>query len=223
MKKIILLSIAIIVVGCGSVFGYFYWQNLKEDEFLSSDPRTKVAYEVVQKRQKEVKENKDDYDAYMSLAFHWKGIGEVTRDEKYSWKAVKVYSEVIKRWGSIAYLPFVNQANVYILLEEYDLAEENFKIAIEIEPGEQNLYIYLAELYKNYMNKDEAEVEAVYIKGIETVLAGSNLVNSYAVYLRDVGDYEKSLQYFKMLQQAYPDNISYEGEIKEIEEKLQQS
>ena len=220
MKKILILAIILILLGAGGATGYLYWQQIKEDKFLSANEQTKDAYEIVKKRQEQIKKEKDNYDAYMSLAFHWKGIGEATKDSKYSWKAIKVYDKVIKRWGPKAYLPFVNQANVYISLEEYENAEENLKIALELDPGEQNLYIALADLYRNYMNKDDKEIRAVYKKAIGTLVGGGNLVLSYAGYLKEQEDYKEALKYYKMLQQAYPNNNSYDDVIKELEGKV---
>tara|TARA_B100000315_G_C14520653_1_gene561387 strand:- start:535 stop:1215 length:681 start_codon:yes stop_codon:yes gene_type:complete len=220
MKKVIILTIIILLLGVGGIFGYFYLQYQKEDKFLSSNAETKSAYEIVKKRQTQLKKDKDNYDAYMSLAFHWKGIGEVTKNDKYSWRAVKVYDNVIKRWGPKAYLPFVNQANVYIFLKEYKLAEENLKIALEIDIGEQSLYISLADLYRNHMNKSDKEIKAVYKKGINSLVGGGNLVLSYAGYLEEQKDYKEALKFYKMLQQAYPNSTSYNELIKELEDKV---
>lgn len=220
MKKLIILFLAVLMLGAGGVGGYFYIQKAKEDKFLSTNKQTKDAYEIVKKRQKDIKEDKDNYDAYMSLAFHWKGIGEVTKNEKYLMNAIEVYNKVIKKWGPKAYLPFVNQANVYILLNDYEYAEENLKVALELDPGEQSLYVALADLYINYMNKSNEEIIAVYESGIKRVIGGGNLVLSYAGFLREIGDIEKSLKYYKILQKAYPDNNGYDKVIEELEEQI---
>lgn len=220
MKKYLILAIILVLLGGGGIFGRQYLKYQKEDKFLSSNIQIKEAYGIVKKRQAELKKDKDNYDAYMSLAFHWKGIGEVLRDETYLWESIKIYDKVIKRWGMKAYLPFLNQANVYILLKEYEKAETDLRIANEIDPGEQGLYIALAELYKNYMNKSDKEIRAVYLNGVERVVGGANLVLNYAIYLNGIGDYKEALKYYKMLAQAYPDNAGYADIIKELEKKI---
>lgn len=220
MKLKIIIIAAIIVVIAGGIGGYFYWQKAKEAEFLSTNPQTKAAYEIIVRREAQIKKDKSNYDAYMSLGFNWKGIGEVTKDDKYLKKAIAAYNQVIKRWGNAAYLPFVNRANVYIDLKDYARAEEDFKVALEIGPGEQNIYISLADLYKNYMNKDSQTIKAVYEKGIKTVVGGGNLVVSYASYLEEIGDYKEALKYYTMLEQAYPANPGYDEVIKELEAKV---
>jgi len=131
-----------------------------------------------------------------------------------------VYDEVIRKWGSKAYLPFLNQANVYILLKEYARAESNLKIALEIDPGEQSLYVALADLYGTFMKKDSKAVRAVYEQGIKTVVGGGNLVVNYASYLNELGEYKEALKYYKMLEQAYPTNPAYLPIIKELESKI---
>lgn len=219
MKKYLILIIIIVLFGAGGTVGYLYRQTIKEDKFLSANPQTKAAYELVKKRKADIKKNKNDYDAYMSLAFNWKGIGQVTRSDKYLRKAASIYDTVIKRWGNKAYLPFFNQANVYIELKEYSRAEWNLKISLDIDPGEQNLYVALADLYKNYMGKDAAAIKSVYEQGIKRVVGGGNLVVSYASYLNSVGDYAESLKYYRMLAQAYPNNNGYQELVKELEEK----
>ncbi|MBU4421846.1 hypothetical protein L6259_04175 [Candidatus Parcubacteria bacterium] len=222
MKKILTLLIPIIVVALlagGGYYGYSYFEKQKEAKFLSENPQTKDAYALIVQREKEVKKDPDFYDGWMSLAFNWKGIGEVLKEDKYLWRSAKLYDEVMKRWGTKAYLPFLNQANVYIELGEYEKAENDLKIAIERDLGEQNLYIALADLYHLYMNKSKEEVVAVYEQGLKTVVSGGNLVNSYASYLNSVGDYTGALKYYKMLSQAYPGNTLYQDLIKELEGK----
>lgn len=220
MKLKIAIVIVIVIVAASAGFGgYSYWQKTKEDRFLSNNPQTKAAYELVKKREAEIKKNKNNYDAYMSLAFNWKGIGEVTRNEKYLRKAASIYDAVIKRWGAKAYIPFLNQANVYIELKEYVRAERNLKISLDIDPGEQNLYVALADLYRNYMSYDSQTIKSVYDEGIRRVIGGGNLVVSYASYLNDIGDYAESLKYYKMLAQAYPNN-GYQVLVKELEGKV---
>ena len=213
--------IIVILLTVGGFYGYSYFEKQKEAKFLSENPQTKDAYALIVQREKEVKKDPTFYDGWMSLAFNWKGIGEVLKDEKYLWRSAKLYDEVIKRWGTKAYLPFLNQANVYIELEEYDKAENDLKIALEQDIGEQNLYIALADLYRLYMNKSKEDVMAVYEKGLVTVVSGGNLVNSYASYLNSVGEYEKALKYYKMLSQAYPNNTGYQNLIKELEIKVE--
>jgi Tfp pilus assembly protein PilF len=95
------------------------------------------------------------------------------------------------------------------------------RIAVEIDPGEQGLYIALADLYK-MMKKDPQEIRAVYERGIKTVVGGGNLVISYASYLYDIGDYKESLKYYRALAQAFPANTGYAGMVKELENKLKQ-
>jgi len=221
MKKIILILIAVAVSAGGGLAGYSYQQKQKDDKFLSTNPQTKEAYELVKKREGQLKKDKNDYDAYMSLGFNWKGIGEVAKNDKYLWKSVKAYNAVIRKWGNKAYLPFLNQANVYISLKEYERAEDDLKIALEIDVGEQNLYIALADLYKNYMNKDNKEIKAVYEKGLKTVIGRGNLVVSYAAYLRDLGEYKEAIKYYKMLEQAYPNIPTYSSMVKDLESKIQ--
>lgn len=216
-------AVIIIAIVAAAVIGgaaYSSWQKQEEAKALSSNPQTKDAYAKVLQRQKDIRKDKNNYDAYMSLAFSWKGIGEVTKNDAYLRRAADVYGRVIKKWGIKAYLPFLNRANVYIGLKEYGRAEDDLKVALEIDPGEQNLYVSLANLYKGYMNKDGETIKSVYEQGLKTVVGGGNLVVSYASYLKGTGEYKEALKYYKMLQQAYPSNTSYEQEIKELEAKV---
>jgi len=214
---IIIFALLLIIAGITSVIGYKYLSDSKESKLLLRNPNTKDAYELIQKRKKDIKEDADNYSAYMSIGFNWKSIGEATKENKYLWRAVDVYSEVIKKWGPTAYLPFLNRANTYILLGEYNRAEEDIKISIELDPGEQNLPIALADLYKNYLNKSDEEIRVVYETAMDRAVGGGNIVNSYAGYLKEVGDYEKSLQYYRSLEKAFPSNTAYKSVILELE------
>lgn len=221
MKKIIILTIIIILLlGSASVVIYSSWQKDKESKFLSSNPQTMDAYALIQKRETQLKKNKYNYDALMSMAFQWKGIGEATKNNEYLLRAVKFYDKIIKHWGNKAYLPFLNRANIYIELKDYVRAEQDLKIASEIDRGEQGLYIALANLYKDYMKKSNEEIKTVYTTGMQAVVGGANLVNNYASFLNDTGDYKESLKYYKMLKQAFPNYVIYDEVIKELETKL---
>ncbi|MFA5133802.1 MAG: hypothetical protein WC459_03300 [Patescibacteria group bacterium] len=219
MKKYLILAV-ILALAALSIGGFKYGQYIKEDRYLSSDPQTKEAYALIKQRQMDLKKDKNNYDAYMSLAFNWKGIGEVTESEKYLERSAEIYDKVIKKWGMKAYLPFVNQANVYIQLKEYKKAESDLKVANEIDPGEQSIYINLADLYYNYMKKSDKEVRAIYEMGIKNVVGGANLVLNYASYLNTVGDYPEALKYYKMLAQAFPASPGYAALVKELEGKI---
>jgi tetratricopeptide (TPR) repeat protein len=221
MKKYLILGLAVILVLLGGgVFAYSSWQNQKEVKLLSGNPQTKEAYAKVLQRQNDIKKDKNNYDAYMSLAFSWKGIGEVMKSDVYLQRAVDAYDKVIKRWGMKAYLPFLNRANVLIALKEYEKAEADLKIASEIDPGEQNLYVALADLYSDYMKKSDKEIRAVYENGLTRVVGGGGLVLNYASYLNSAGDYKEALKYYKMLAQAYPNNTGYAELVKEMEGKI---
>jgi len=219
MKKYLILAIVIVVLA-GGIGGWQYWEYRQEDKLLSSNPQTKDAYQVIKQRQEQIKKDENNYDAYMSLGFYWKGIGEVTKNNDYLERSVDAYDKVIKRWGTKAYLPFLNRANVFILLGQYGKAETDLKIASEIDPGEQSLYIALADLYKDYMKKNDAEIRAVYETGMQRVVGGGNLVLNYASYLNGIGDYKEALKYYKMLSQAYPSNTGYLDLVKELEGKI---
>ncbi len=220
MKKVLILLIIATIVVAGCFVGYFSWQKAKEAKFLSTNPQTAEAYALIQKREIQLKKDKNNYDALMSVAFSWKGIGEVTKNNEYLKRAAATYGEVIKRWGNKAYLPFLNRANVYIELKEYARAEQDFKIALEIDRGEQNLYIALVDLYRGYMKKDDKVIKAVYKQGLTTVVGGGNLVLSYAGYLKEIEEYAEAIKYYKMLKQAYPANTGYGEIIKELEAKV---
>ncbi len=220
MKKAIIILIILILLAGGGIVGYFSWQKAKEAKFLSANPQTAEAYALIQKRETQLKKDKNNYDYMMSIAFNWKGIGEVTKNNEYLKRSIAMYDQVIKRWGNKAYLPFLNRANVYIELKDYIRAEQDLKIALEIDRGEQNLYIALANLYKDYMKKSNDEVKAVYTNAMQIIVGGGNLVNNYASFLNEIGDYKEALKYYKMLKQAYPNNLGFDEAIKELEEKL---
>jgi tetratricopeptide (TPR) repeat protein len=222
MRKKLKIAVfaAFLLLILGSTFaGYRYWQWLGEDRILSSNPNTKDAYAIIKKREIQLKTDSKNYDALMSLSFNWKGIGEITKNDKYLWRAIDAYDLVVKYYGNKAYLPFLNRANVYIDLKDYKKAAEDVLLASDIDPGEQSLYIVLVDIYKA-MGRSDKEIRAVYERGIKTVVDGINLINSYAAYLYGAGDYKLALEYYKKLEQALPSNPAYPPIVKELEDKL---
>jgi|GEM_PF-4971676 tetratricopeptide (TPR) repeat protein len=147
----------------------------------------------------------------------YKSIADVTKDKRLYERALKIADLATARFGTKSYLPALNASTIYMSLGDYEHAEKNIKQAIEMAPGDAQLYLRLIELYKDFMKKDETTIIATYETGIQRLVNVLPLYNSYAAYLREINRLDEALDKYQILHKAMPDNPIYAQLIKELE------
>lgn len=222
-KKILFLGVTVLVLigaALSVIFIYLPWRADKtEAAKLLSDERTKRDYEKILERLGNIKKDPGDIAQYTGLAFSWKSIGDTLNDKKYYWKALDWALEGLDRSPRHAILN-MNTGNLYRELGEYEKAEKYYRKAIESAPGDPQTYLLLVDLYKYNLKKSEAEIVKVYQDGLSRLLNTLPLLNSFAAYLRDTGQKQRALDFYKELAKAVPDNQTYKQTIAELEKEI---
>jgi tetratricopeptide (TPR) repeat protein len=153
---------------------------------------------------------------YVQAAFYWKTIADVTKEEMFYQRALDTYLLAIKK-AEKSSVVYTSAGNIYRILKNPSKAEEMYRMALEMTPGEAELYIRLAELYRYDMNKSVDDVLKIYEEGMKKIVAPAPLLISKAAYLRDVGKKDEAMEIFEYLY-AETGNEIYHDEIEDIKQ-----
>jgi len=160
-----------------------------------------------------------DYQAYLGEGLHWKSLGDQTGNSEYYLKAEKIYRKMTEKFPDY-WVPWWNLANLQRQLKEFEEAEKSFKKAIEIAPGEGNLYLGLIELYQYDLKKSEEEILAIYQEALKRVVENIDVIISYASYLYQIDKKEEALKYYQTAFEKYPEATQIKEEIEKIKKEL---
>lgn len=226
-KKMALALIFILIavgLGFGGYFGYTKWYKPKkitwdEEKMFSYliTEQMKDDYGTAKKAEADILQNPTDFNAYLRAGFSWKVLGESTKQDIFFDRSLDAYLGAIKQFGVQYAMPYVNAGNIYKLRGDFKTTEEMFKKALEITPGEPDLYVRLAELYRFDMKKSPEEILAIYDEGVKRCVSTMPLAISKAAYLRSVGKKEEAMELYQKIYEATKDEI-YLWEIEDIQQ-----
>ena len=224
MSKKIVIVISIAILACLGTLATFFiiLPKIEEQKLvkqLASNDSTKRDFERILEREKKLKDNPQDVEQYTGLAFNWKSIADTLNDKKFYEKALEAAIEGLDRFPRHAVLN-MNAGNLYKELGKYEDAEKRFRKAIESAPGDPQTYLLLIDLYKYNLKKSETEIVKVYQEGLSRLVNTLPLLNSFAAYLRDTGQKQRALEFYRELSKALPDNKAYKIAIEELEKDM---
>jgi len=191
-KVIIFILIAIAIVAVGWYF-YAAQDSQSQLEKLKQEytELTSLVDDVI-KWESKLKEDETRVETYSTLGLAWKSLADKAYDLKldnykdYYRKALEVYERGIEITNRRNTLFMINAANMAKYLEDYELAEDYYKEAITVAPGDVRYYVLLAELYEYKMHKSKDEIIAVYDQGMEKVINPQVLQKYKDNYLKRV-------------------------------------
>lgn len=216
----ILAGLVSLSVAAGVLFWYLpHRENQALSAKLLGDERTRRDYEKILERAKKLEKNPNDIEQYTGLAFNWKSIGDNLGDKQFYYKALEAALEGLDRIPRHALLN-MNTGNLYKEVGDYGKAEKYYRKAIESAPGDPQTYLLLIDLYKYNLKKSEDEIVKVYQEGLARLVSTLPLINSFAGYLRDTGQKQRALDFYRELGKAMPDNQPYKIAIQELEGEI---
>lgn len=223
--KTIIVIILLTVVGGGGFLSYKWYkarelkkENEKMLSYLDSEFLKDDYYSALEAEEK-IKAGSDILLPYVQAAFYWKSLGDSSGNEIFYDRAISIYKDAIDKFGMQYYMPYANLAGIYQTMGKFKKAEEMLKTAIEVAPGEESLYIRLADLYRYDLGKPKEDVLAVYDEGLSRVLSTLSLVLNKATYLRDIEEKEEALSLFELIYESHPESI-YKFEIDSLRKEL---
>ncbi len=157
------------------------------------------------------------YEEYLDEAMKYRTEG-FAGDVDAFYKAIDSYKKALEvsKEKSLVYL---NLGNTYRLVKDYNSAEKAYNKALEILPSEDSAYLAKIEMYRYELKKSNSEIEEIYNKALKEVTDNANVMVSYAAFLRDIGNGQEALKYYKILEEKYPDSQAYKDEIEELKAK----
>ena len=177
-------------------------------------------FNKAQDQEAKIKATPDNAALYLSLGLTWKSLGDLSGTEAFYKNSLASYEEGIKRFGSKNILFYLNAGTVAELLSDYGTSERYYKKAIEISPGDDNGYAYLATLYDYKLHKSKEEVVAVYNQGIQKLVNPISMIAARGSFLRRIGDYRGALPDYEILVKNFPDRQGYKDIVLELKAKI---
>ena len=196
-KKIIFIILTLLIIaGLGWYFYIARDDQAHLEQVKQNHPELSKYVDNVIKWENKLKEDEEKIEMYNTLGLAWKSLAEWGRNSKlenykdYYAEALKVYEAGIEKTLRRNTLLMTNAGNMAKYIEDYELAEDYYKEAISVSPGDVTYYVLLAELYEYNMNKAKEEVIAVYDEGMKVVINPDFLQKRKEVYLNRTGDGE---------------------------------
>ena len=202
--------------------GYLAEAHLRDlaEKYALTNPVVKELY--LKARDKEAAYKKDGkltVEEYLSIGFGWKSVADQTKDLAFYNKALAAYEGGIKTYKKTNSLFYMNAANLYRELKNFEMAEKRYLQALELTPGDHALHLTLIDMYRHEMNKSVVEVKARYELASKQVLNQFPIANSFAGYLRSIGEYARALEFYKVLYESAP-RPEFKQAIIELEAEL---
>lgn len=227
LRKNIIGSAVIIVI----IAGFLGWKYGRPayDAFterrmraaLFRDSRTKPFFNDLLKAEKFLLEHPESVEGYLASGQAWKTFGEATGDRRYFERSRNVYARGVRAFGEQNTVILLNAGNMEEYLENFLRAEELFKQAVRINPGQTEPYLELVDLYRYHMpERGDAAIRAAYRQALDSVLTNASIVHSLAFYLKDQKRYTDALPYFQLLAANFPDEEVYPSQIAELQEYI---
>lgn len=205
-----LLAITLITAGVGVYFVYFNkpsWDEAKAQSFLT-DNQLQDDYNNAIAAEERIKQNPNAVYNYVQASFYWKTIADATREKMFYQRALDICLSAIKNANKSSVV-YINAGNIYRVFEKFDKAEEMYRKALEMTPGETEIYIRLAELYRYDMKKSAEDILKIYDDGMERIVTPAEILTSKASYLRDIGRKDESIKIFQYLYKETQDETYY--------------
>lgn len=200
-RKNIIIALVIIL----AIVGLYYFLKWQEpDEFAPiTNQKATTTPEAIETL----------YNGYLQQALKYKGEGDGGDKEAYE-KAISEFKKAVAISEGKVWIPFLNLGNTYRTMGDNKLAEEAYNKALEISNGDVSIYLAQIDFYRYGLKKANAEIKNLYKEALVKTYENSNLVMSYAAFLRDIGEYSESLKYYEALLKSYPDNENIKEQIR---------
>lgn len=189
-KKIFIFVFFLIILVAAAGLLYFRGNKQADLEKLKQDYPALISFvDDVEKWRGKMEEDEKNIENYTNLGLMWKWLADKACEIKapncadYYQEALEVYEKAIVLSERKNTLFMANAGNMARYLKDYARAEDYYKEAISVAPGDYPLYFTLAELYEYDMKKGKNEIVALYDAGIKRVLNPAVLESYKQEYL----------------------------------------
>ena len=138
-----------------------------------------------------IRTNAQDFNAHTKLALAKTQLGD--RDG-----AAEVYRMMNQRFPG-NYLSFQNLGQLYEDAGKYEMAAEQYLIAIQNAPRIPHEYRYLVNLYTYKLPARASDIPRILQQGLGVMPGSVDLMAMLAVYYRDHGNPEEAIKWYELL------------------------
>ena len=225
LKRPVLVSVILLALAASGLSAFFARDYFKLKLF---EPKIKAnqvwsqLYNDAKEGDKMLDGKEDNFEYYLAAGLNWKSLGDQTGEAIFYKKSLKIYEQAIYKFGSKAYIAYLNAANVARALKKFELANKYYDMAIEINFGEAGTYMTKAEFMRYDLKSPHEEIAAFYNLGLKRLIGQEyiRLLTEYASYLQTAKYYEEAINAYKILLLIFPNHEPYLDLIKTLEEQL---
>lgn len=193
----------------------------KLEQYAQKDEQTKSLYSDAIKLENDLWADPANVEKHLSTMMKWKSLGDVTGTKEFYERSNFVLMHLLDQPNGNTSLVYQNIATNYKYVGDYKMSEQYYRKAIELAPGDPDIYLLLVELYKFRMNKPKADIMAVYEEALAKIAQNNvDVVIDYAAYLYGQKEYQKSYEYYKLLVEKFPTNKGYKDRKDELDSIL---
>ncbi|GEM_PF-2743536 len=146
--------------------------SLQNNPFLSESVNDILVW------QEKIDLNPENIEYYLGLGLAWKSLADrvtSTAQTDYYNKAISVYRIGAEKTNYQNTSFLINIGHVAMENKQFELSEEYFLKALAVTPGDQEIYIRLAELYEYHLKKNPNEILLLIDTGIKTAVVSNRL------------------------------------------------
>lgn len=217
-----LAVIAVLGVGVLAVGAYYARAALIERSLvrLLTTPELLQQYAKARAFERSPGDPMKRFDEYTGAGFNWKSLGDATGEEEFYRRALRVYERQVKGTQGRFSLPYINIATIARDTGKPELAEQMYRKALEVDPGDSTIYLALIDLMRVDLRKTPDEVLRQYDQSIDRLVFSKPVVASKAAYLKALGRWQESFDLYTLLLAYDPENPVFKAEHLQLKQLL---
>jgi len=217
-----LAAIAALGIGTLAVGVYYARAALIERSLvrLLTTPELQAQYVKARAFERSPGDAMKRFDEYTGAGFNWKSLGDATGEVEFYRRALRVYERQVKGTQGRFSLPYINIATITRDIGQPELAEQMYRKALEVDPGDSTIYLALIDLMRVDLRKSPDEVLRQYDKSIDRLVFSKPLVASKAAYLKALGRWQEAFDLYALLLAYDPENPIFQAERLQLKQLL---
>lgn len=230
MRKMLLLSSLIVVIGLG-VVGVVLVKNklntkddvVKQEPLILSrnvgmtDVQKKVFLDRINESQKQLstleisdKTKIDRFDISRTIANNYFVVGELQLAKEYYAKAAAIADDDASLWFSLA--------SVEVQMRDYSAADNHIEIALKLAPGNAEYWRLKFDIASQFQHFSADRMKSLFDRALASTGGDPDVISYYATYLKNQGDVTGSIEQWKKASEKNPDGKAiYDKEIEELQ------
>lgn len=220
--------VAVVVLALALFFGYQWYSAyakwaLPSRGAIADKPELTQAYERAAAMVQKLKNGEEDNRVprpYIDAAQDLKMIGDFTRDNSWHRAALRIFERGIENTSRKNSLLIDNAGQMAFVVGDYKIAENYYREAIELAPGDATYYVHLVDTLVK-MNAGHDAIMMVFDEGARRIVGGAHLVLRRSMYFKSVGMLEQARADIELLRKAgILNEAQYQATLQELQQPV---